>query len=192
MISQLIVLSEDMDILPYLNKNGLYPSKLYFAASDFREELNFSSEDTVFMLIIHGFTRFSLTEINILIDDLSAAAQYGASLIIMSDVLIKSPVFKGNNIQFIHYEGDLFFGRYTNYVNNKPTWSAPDEGLVPEAPNGKNCSPENRVKFWEQFVEWTDPKPPMVTGDKPDFSGVYRTSDTKYMDRIIDVNLYNN
>ena len=177
-------------ILPYLHKNGLYPTKLYFRTAEFREALNFPSEDTIFMVIMHGLTRFSSSEINNLIDNLAGIAQFKPSLIIMSDIMIKTPAFKNSNIQFIHYTGDLFFGRYTCYMNNKPVWSAPAEGLRPEPPEGKNCTTENRVTFWAQFAEFTEPKEPMTIGEKPFLSSEYTTSDTKYIKTLIDVDLF--
>lgn len=189
MASNLVVLSEDTDILPYLNKNGLYPNKLFFRTSDFCDDLQFADENFVFLVIVHSFTRFTSAELNVLFEDLRNAAAHGATPIILSDILVRSPVLKNSNIQFVQYEGDLFFGRYTGYSNNKAVWSAPDEGLYPEAPNGKNCDAANRTKFWAQFAEFTTERKTMI-GEKPSLTPEHTTSDTKYLDTIIDIDLY--
>ena len=186
-MSLLTVLSEDTDILPYLHKNGLYPSRLYFCTHDFKDELAFSDQDSLFLIIIHGFTRFSMSELNILFEDLRAATEHQATVVIMSDIKIVSPDFVRSNIQFINYDGDLFFGRYRMLESNKEKWNTDFEDSLEFDPRKGKCY---RREFWSQFIEFTDPCEPTKIGVMPERPMVYKTSDTKYLDKIIDVNLY--
>lgn len=188
MASNLIVLSEDEEILPYLNKNGLYPNKLLFRTVDLMEELGFADSDMVVLVVIHSLTRFSSTEMAVLFGDLHSAADNGALIIIMSDVELKSADFVKTNIQFVHYQGDLFFGKYTGYVNNKPSWTIASEGLVVDTTD-KHYEPKKREEFWSQFAEFTD-KIETFVGEKPERREAAPTADSKYMDKLIDIDLF--
>ena len=184
-----------MGIASYLARNGLYPTRVVFRVDEMLDHLAFADKDKLFLVIVHSFTRFSMAELQLLFSDLRSAAEQGASVAIMSDIIIRSPEFVKSNIQFVEYAGDLFFGRYTWYRNNKAVRNTINEDKVEAdilngrvtAERAKNT--KYRQEFWDQFGEFTTPREPIM-GELPE--RVYQPdgSDARYRDKLIDVDLF--
>ena len=196
-MSRLTVLSEDIDIVPYLHKNGLYPNEVVFTTNDLSTKLSFLDENDVILVIVHGFSRFTLTELLSLIHMFSESVENGATFKILSDVLFKSPDAHVPGIEFVLYKGDLFFGEYT-WFNKR--WkvvrnTVSEDAVIADILNGrikeekaKNTS--YRKDFWQQFGEFTDPDVVPQLGEAPKHREAYVTSDSKYMSTLIAIDLF--
>lgn len=191
------MLSEDSDIIPYLNRNGLYPTKVVYNSYEVLDDIAFAGEDSVYLVIIHGFTRFSISEIMYVFSELKTALDVGAQVMVMSDVPLKAPDLVNSGIEYVTYEGDLFFGTY-RWHNSKfkvtRNTIAEDKKIsdilnyrAPE--NSKNTS--YREDYWAQFREFTDPSVIPIEGTKPAYREAARTADDRYIDQLIQVDLYN-
>ena len=196
-MSTLTVLIEDTNIIPYLHRNGLYPTRVVYNSYEILEDLAFASEDSIYLVIIHGFTRFSISEIMYVFTELKAVLEIGAQVMVMSDVPLKAPDLVTTGIEYVFYEGDLFFGTYSWY-NRKfrvsRTTLQEDKKISDimnyrATENSKNTA--YREEYWAQFAEFTDPVEP-TEGNKPEYREAARTADDRYIDTIIKVDLYAN
>lgn len=195
-MSTLTVLSETTNIAPYLAKNGLFPTNIFYRTVDILSSIAFADEDTLYLIIIHGFTRFSVAELFHLFEEMRFATDQGATVVVMSDVIIKSPALHAAGVEFVHYTGDLFFGKYEWYSRkwNISRDTEAEDAKIAEIMNYR--APENakntsyRKDFWAQFAEFTTPIKPFE-GELPAFIDQARTSDSKYMEQILTLDLYN-
>ena len=197
-MSRLLVLSEDIDIVPYLNRNGLYPNDVLFTTNELCDQLSFLDEDDMVLVIIHGFSRFTLAEMLSMMHSFSESVKNGATFKILSDVLFKSPDAHTPGIEFIQYKGDLFFGEYTWFSSR---WriarnTVDEDAKIADFLNGR-ANPDKvkntsyRQDFWNQFGEFTDPSVKPSMGVIPTHRDAYVTSDSKYMSTIMAVDLFN-
>lgn len=197
-MSTLTVLSEDVGILSYLNNNGLYPTALLYTTNELSTRLDFMDEDDIVLVIVHGFTRFTLAEVLSLMHSFKEHLSSGATFKILSDIFFKSPDVHEDGIEFTTYKGDLFFGEYTWYNRKwKPMRSTADEDFKNhEILNGR-LKPEKaknttyRQDYWNELGEFTNPQTKTQIGELPVHREAYKTSDTKYMEQIIKVELFN-
>ena len=197
-MSRLIVLSEDIDIVPYLNRNGLYPNDVLFTTNELCDQLSFLDEDDMVLVIIHGFSRFTLAEMLSMMHSFSESVENGATFKILSDVLFKSPDAHVPGIEFIQYKGDLFFGEYIWFSSR---WrvarnTVAEDAKIADFLNGR-ANPDKvkntsyRKDFWNQFGEFTDPSVKPNMGAIPAHREAYVTSDSKYMSTIMAIDLFN-
>ena len=193
----LTVLSEDTNIIPYLNRNGLYPSRVVYNSYEILEDLAFAGEDSIYLVIIHGFTRFSISEIMYTFAELKDVLDIGAQVMVMSDVPLKAPDLVNSGIEYVFYEGDLFFGTYSWYnrkfkvVRNTVAEDKKNSDILnyrlPEGSKNKTY----REDYWAQFKEFTTPIQ-TLEGNKPEYHEAARTADDRYIDTLITVDLYAN
>ena len=179
----------------YLARNGLYPTLLLYNSGDLIERVPTADEDTLIMVIIHGLSRFSMGELDRLFDELRTAAGQCATVVILSDIAFKTPYFIKTGIQFVEYDGDLFFGRYTFYENNKQKATTDSDDSVIQDILNERVKPEKakwahlRENFWEQFAEFTTPRE-IVEGDKPEPRTTVTQADDRYRDKLIRIELF--
>ena len=195
-MANLIVLSADVTGMErYLNRNGLYPTKLMYRVSEVIEHLAYANEDMLLLVIIHGFTRFTTTEINMLFRELRAAVKAGAQVSVMTDIHLVNPDLQGNYLTYIVYEGDLFFGHYTWYDNKKKLYDTTEEDAkIADQLNGR-AKPSDimqtcrRQQFWNQFGEFTKPRK-AIEGEMPVLQqSKLVDSDAAYVDRLLSIDL---
>lgn len=195
-MSSLFVLSEDtVGIKEYLALNGLYPSRIAFTTHEILQELPYADKDTVFLIIIHSFSRFNIVTIDKLLAEFNAFENPEFTVIMMSDIVIKSKELKSDLIQFVRYEGDLFFGTYTFFRHNKEVYNTIAEDKVNldilnnrvKAEKAKNT--HYREDFWRQFGEFTNPETLPIIDAKPAPTQIYVDADTPYIDSLKTVTL---
>lgn len=195
-MSTLIVLSEDIaGMESYLNKNGLYPTQLMYRTSDVIEHLAYANKDMLLLVIIHGLTRFTTTELNMLFRELRPAVKAGAQVAVMTDIHIKNPDLQGNYLTYIVYEGDLFFGHYTWYDNKKKLYDSEEEDVkIADQLNGR-AKPSDimqtcrRQQFWNRFGEFTKPRE-AIKGELPQpHESKLVDSDAAYVDQLLSIDL---
>ena len=192
-MSTLTVLSEDYNILPYLNRNGLYPTRVDYYTADVMEAASFCDEDTLFLIIIHSLTRFTTAELRHLLDQMKTALMQGASVYVLSDIDLAMPELFEPGIEYIVYSGDLFFGTY-RWVNikGKVLKDTVKEDQIAESSKKPNPVCALRQGFWNQFAEFTDPNVQTEVSDIVERGVEYTTSDDRFMSQILNVELFNN
>lgn len=195
-MSNLFVLSEDtVGIERYLALNGLYPSRIAFTTAEILQELPYADKDTVFLIIIHSFSRFNIVTINKLLAEFNAFENPEFTVVLMSDVVIKSRELKTDLIQFVRYTGDLFFGTYFFFRRNKEIANTIKEDEINKDILNGRVKPDKaknthyRENFWRQFGEFTDPSVLPIIDAKPAPTQIYTDSDTKFVDSLKTVTL---
>ncbi len=190
-MSTLTVLSEDYNILPYLQRNGLFPTRIDYYTADVMEAASFTDEDSLFLVIIHSLTRFTTAELRHLFSQLKNATMQGASVFVLSDIDLSMPELYEPGFEYIIYQGDLFFGTY-RWCNLKgkilKDTEKEDEAAVASRKPNPICP--IRQGFWNNFAEFTDPNTVTEVSDIVERGVEYTTSDDRFMSQIIKVELF--
>lgn len=115
MDGQLIVISEgDMHMLKYLRANGLRPKSFVTNCSKFKELKPYISSNDTLLVIIKGFTDFTISEVYALMNDIEDVRGKLRAVVVVSNINLGNVPF-----EYYLYEGDLFYGSMKHVVRGK-------------------------------------------------------------------------
>lgn len=197
--NNLIVISEgDFHMLKYLRANGVSPKSFVTNCAKFRELKPYISNDDTLLVIIKGFTDFTMLDVYALMNDIETVKSKIKRVVVMSNVDLGNVKF-----EYYRYDGDLFYGSVKHIIGGKEVDTSKtadgSEGTLvkkkkKKKKNGADIKSVNSVvnPVMESFKEFNDMK------IKVSYYGVQpRTNENYYSDkldrnRIVEVDLFKN
>ena len=195
--NNLIVISEgDFHMLKYLRANGVSPKSFVTNCVKFRELKPYISNDDTLLVIIKGFTDFTMLDVYALMNDIETVKSKIKRVVVMSNVDLGNVKF-----EYYRYYGDLFYGSVKHIIGGKEVDTSKvtgdSEGSLSKKKKkkkGVDIKSVNSVvnPVMESFKEFNDMK------IKVSYYGVQpRTNENYYSDkldrnRIVEVDLFKN
>ncbi|HFL3653796.1 TPA: hypothetical protein ACG3P3_001520 [Clostridioides difficile] len=108
----ILVTEGNLDSIKYFMENGVYPTTVLLNILDLKEKIPYFTEKDHILLVIKGFSDFTLKELYLVIEEIKKIKNYLGSFIIMSNVELGIE-------NYYLYKGDLFYGKIEEIKSKK-------------------------------------------------------------------------
>ncbi|EQF29650.1 hypothetical protein QEW_4697 [Clostridioides difficile CD160] len=108
----ILVTEGSLDSIKYFIKNGVYPTTVLLNILDLKEKMLYFTEKDHVLLVIKGFSDFTLKELYLVIEEIEKIKKHIGSFIIMSNVELGIE-------NYYLYEDDLFYGKIEEIKSKK-------------------------------------------------------------------------
>lgn len=108
----ILVTEGNLDSIKYFMENGVYPDTVLSNILDLKEKIPYFTEKDHILVVIKGFSDFTLKELYLAIEEIEKIKKYLGSFIIMSNVELGIE-------NYYLYKGDLFYGKIEEIKSKK-------------------------------------------------------------------------
>lgn len=108
----ILVTEGNLDSIKYFMENGVYPDTVLLNILDLKEKIPYFTEKDHILVVIKGFSDFTLKELYLAIEEIEKIKKYLGSFIIMSNVELGIE-------NYYLYKGDLFYGKIEEIKSKK-------------------------------------------------------------------------